>query len=225
MNLIFFGPPGSGKGTYASRVSSSLAIAHISTGDMFRAEVNANTKLGKLADKYMKAGKLVPDKITINMLKKRIKKPDCKNGFILDGFPRTIAQMKALEKIVKIDLVLNFKLPEKMIIQKTLARRVCEKCGAIYNIADIKVKNIHLPPLLPKKDGICDKCGGHLIQRKDDNIKTIKDRLNIYKKQTKPLLEYYKKKRLMKNINVIGPPEVMVPIIIDEIKKNFETNI
>ena len=219
MNLVFFGPPGCGKGTYASRVSVKLGIVQIATGDMFRAEVAAGSKLGKLADSYMKKGLLIPDEVTIKMLKERIAKPDAKKGVILDGFPRTIEQMKALEKIMKIDLVIEFYLPEKMLIEKALARRICEKCGQVYNIADIRVGKIHLPPLLPKNKGICDKCGGRLIQRKDDNEKTIKDRINVYKKQSEPLLKYYKEKKLVKKIDVIGAPETMVPIIIKEIKK------
>ena len=222
MNLVFFGPPGCGKGTYASRVSVKLGIVQIATGDMFRAEVAAGSKLGKLADSYMKKGLLIPDEVTIKMLKERIAKPDAKKGVILDGFPRTIEQMKALEKIMKIDLVIEFYLPEKMLIEKALARRICEKCGQVYNIADIRVGKIHLPPLLPKNKGICDKCGGRLIQRKDDNEKTIKDRINVYKKQSEPLLKYYKEKKLVKKIDVIGAPETMVPIIIKEIEKNVK---
>ena len=222
MNLIFFGPPGCGKGTYASRVSVKLGIVQIATGDMFRAEVAAGSKLGKLADSYMKKGLLIPDEVTIKMLKERIAKPDAKKGVILDGFPRTIEQMKALEKIMKIDLVIEFYLPEKMLIEKALARRICEKCGQVYNIADIRVGKIHLPPLLPKNKGICDKCGGRLIQRKDDNEKTIKDRINVYKKQSEPLLKYYKEKKLVKKIDFIGAPETMVPIIIKEIEKNVK---
>jgi len=222
MNLVFFGPPGCGKGTYASRVSVKLGIVQIATGDMFRAEVAAGSKLGNLADSYMKKGELVPNEVTIKMLKERIAKPDAKNGVILDGFPRTIEQMKALEKIMKIDLVIEFYLPEKMLIEKALARRICEKCGQVYNIADIRVGKIHLPPLLPKNKGICDKCGGRLIQRKDDNEKTIKDRINVYKKQSEPLLKYYKEKKLVKKIDFIGAPETMVPIIIKEIEKNVK---
>jgi len=221
MNLIFFGPPGSGKGTYASRVGPKLGIAHISTGDLLRA-ARDDPKYGETIRHYQDTGGLVPDDITIKMLKERIRMDDCKKGFILDGFPRTIPQMQALEKIAKIGLVVNFNLPERMIIQKTLARRICEKCGKIYNIADIRVGKVHLPPLLPKKEGICDDCGGKLIQRKDDNEATIKDRLNVYKNQTSPLIEYYNKKKLITTIDVIGSPDIMVPIIIREIKKHVK---
>lgn len=222
MKLIFFGPPGCGKGTYASRVGAQLGIPQISTGDMFRAEIAAGSELGKMAEKYIKTGSLVPDDVTIDMLKERIKKDDCKNGFILDGFPRTIEQMKSLEVVTKIDLVVNFALAEEILIEKALARRICEKCGNIYNVADIKRGKIHLPPLPPKKEGICDKCGGKLIHRKDDNYETIKDRQNVYWKQSEPLLEYYRKKKMVRDIDVIGPPETMVPIILDTIKKNVK---
>lgn len=220
MKLIFFGPPGCGKGTYASRVGGHLGIPQISTGDMFRAEIAASSKLGKLAEGYIKKGELVPDEVTIKMLNERIKKDDCKKGFILDGFPRTIEQMKNLEKTTQIDLVINFVLAEEILIEKALARRICEKCGNIYNVADIKRGKIHLPPLSPKKEGVCDKCGGKLIHRKDDNLETIKDRQGVYWKQSEPLLEYYRKKKMVKDVDVIGPPDIMVPIILDTIKKN-----
>ena len=219
MNLIFFGRPGSGKGTYASRIVAQLGIVHIATGDMYRAEVAAGTKLGKLAETYMKKGQLVPDDVTIKMFKERLDK-DGKKGFILDGFPRTIVQAKALEKIAKIDLVVNFNIDEEIIIEKALARRICEKCGNIYNIADIKRGKIRLPPLLPKVSGKCDKCGGKLYQRKDDNYETIKDRQDTYVRQSQPLLEYYRGKKMVKDVDVIGSPEQMVPIIVDVIKKN-----
>ncbi len=219
MKLIFFGPPGCGKGTYASRIAPHLGIVHIATGDMFRAEVAAGTKLGKLAEKYMKAGKLVPDDVTIRMFKARIKKADAKNGFILDGFPRTLTQAKELEKVAKIDLIINLELPEDIILEKALARRICEKCGNIYNIADINRIGISMPPLLPKKAGTCDKCGGRLVQRKDDNEETILDRLNIYRRQSESLLAYYRKKKLVKDVKVVGPPDVMVPKIMGILEK------
>lgn len=220
MNLIFFGRPGSGKGTYASRIAPQLGIVHIATGDMYRAEVAAGSKLGKLAEKYMKKGELVPDGVTIKMFRARIEKSDAKKGFILDGFPRTLQQAKTLEKMAKIDLVINFNIAEDIIIEKALARRICEKCGNIYNIADIKRGKIRLPPLLPKVSGKCDKCGSRLIQRKDDTYETIKDRQDTYVRQSAPLLEHYRKKNLVKDVDVIGVPEVMVPLIIDVIKKN-----
>lgn len=219
MKIIMVGPPGSGKGTYASRIAPKLSIVHVSSGDIFRNEIANKTELGQLADSYIKKGELVPDDVTIKMIEKRLNQDDCKNGYILDGFPRTIPQAEALEAVKQTELVLNFRLPEDIIIEKTLARRVCENCGKIYNVAHIKRDNIDLPPLAPKKENVCDKCGGALIQRKDDNMETIKDRLVVYKNQSEPLLDYYNKKGVLKVIDVIGPPEVMVPIILKEIEE------
>lgn len=222
MNLIFFGPPSSGKGTYASGVSPILKIPKISTGDIFRLEIAAGTTLGKKVEKYLKAGELVPDDITNEVIKSRLKQKDCKKGFIADGFPRTIEQLKELEKAVKIDLVLYFNWPKGILEQKAIARRTCEKCGEIYNIADIRMGKYRFPPVAPKKEGICDKCGGKLIQRKDDTIETFRERMKVYEKQSKPLIAYYKKQSIFKVIDVIGPPEVMIPIIIDVIKKSVK---
>lgn len=219
MKMIFFGPPGSGKGTYASRIAPKLNIVQIATGDLCRAEAASGSALGKEIEKIMKSGGLVPDKIIFKMFEKRIKQPDAKNGFILDGFPRNMEQVRFLEKITKIDLVVNYIMPEKMLIEKAMARRVCEKCGNIYNIADIHAGKIHLPPMLPKRKGICDKCGGSIIHRKDDNYETIKDRLDVYKEQSESLIDYYKKKNLLKTVEIIGPPDMMVGIIMNVIKK------
>ena len=222
MRLIFFGRPGSGKGTYASRICPQLGIVHIATGDMYRAEVAAGSELGKLANTYMQKGELVPDDVTRKIFAERVEKPDVKKGFILDGFPRTMEQAKWLEELTSIDLVVNFVIDEDIIIEKALARRICEKCGNIYNIADIRRGKTHLPPLLPKKKGVCDKCGGRLYQRRDDNYETIKDRQDTYVKQSAPLLEYYRGKRMVKDVDVVGAPEMMVPIIVDVIKKNVK---
>ncbi len=222
MNLVFFGPPSSGKGTYASGVAPILGIPTISTGAIFRAEASAGSALGKKVEGYMKAGELVPDDITIDVFEERVNQKDCKKGFILDGFPRTIAQMKALEKIAKIELVLFFQWPKGVLEQKAISRRTCEKCGRIYNIADIKIGKYRFPPVSPKKPGICDTCGGRLVQRKDDTRETFKERMRVYEKQSSPLIKYYKEKGIFKVIDVIGPPEVMFPIITDAIKKNIE---
>ena len=219
MRLIFFGPPGCGKGTYASRIGPKLGIPQVSTGDIFREAIASGSELGKKAETYVKEGSLVPDEVVIGIIKERIEQKDYKNGFILDGYPRTMEQAKALEHVTDIDLVINFILPEDIIIEKTLARRVCEKCGTIYNVADIKKHGIEMPPILPKKKGICDRCGGNIIQRKDDNEKTIRDRLEVYRRQSEPLIEYYENKGLLKTVEVIGPPEQMVPIILDVIEK------
>jgi adenylate kinase len=219
MRAIFLGPPGAGKGTYASRISPQLSIAHISTGDLLRAEVKASSALGKKAKSFMDAGKLVPDSLVIEMLMERIKKPDCKNGFILDGFPRTIPQAESLDKSLKVDVVINLLLAEDILLEKMLARRICRNCGNIYNIADINRDGIRMPALLPKKTGICDKCGGELYQREDENEKVIRDRFKVFRDQTEPLIAYYKKKGLLKDVKVIGGPDVMVPIVIKAMTK------
>jgi len=219
MKAIFLGPPGVGKGTYASRIAPQLGIAHISTGDLLRAEIKNGTALGKEADEHISKGHLVPDELVIDMLLKRLKKPDCRKGFILDGFPRTIQQAEALEKNLKMDVVINLSLSDDILIEKISARRQCRNCGNIYNLADIHRNGINMPPILPKKPGVCDKCGGGLYQRDDDKAETVKQRLEVYKKQTAPLIEHYKKKGLLKEVKVIGGPDVMVPVIIKAMTK------
>lgn len=219
MNIVFLGPPGSGKGTYASRSAPQLGIPHISTGDLLREAVAKKTAVGKKAEGYMKKGELVPDGIIMQMVKERLGQKDAKPGFIFDGFPRTIEQADELEKIRKVEIVINLRIPDYVIIQKILARRTCEKCGEIYNIADIHFERVNMPPVLPKKPGICDKCGGKLVSRTDETEQIIKERLDVYRKETKPLIDYYSKKKLLRNVDVIGSPEVMVPIIMAEIKK------
>ena len=219
MKLIFMGPPGSGKGTYAIRVGPKLGIPHISTGHIFRNEIKSGSDLGKELDSYISKGNLVPDDLTVKILKKRIEEDDCKNGFILDGYPRTLEQAKMLNDITKIDLVVNFHLAEHILIKKLSARRICRDCGDIYNVADIREGDIHLPPMSPKEEGKCDKCGGELYQRHDDTPEVIKERLRI--QAVKPeIIEYYRKANRVVDINVIGPPEMMVPIIIDTIKRH-----
>lgn len=219
MKFVFLGPPGVGKGTYSSRVSVQLGIPHISTGDLLREATKNQTELGKKAKEFMDKGLLVPDGLVMDALKKRLENPDAKNGFILDGFPRTTNQAEMLDKMEKIDLAVNYSLKEKFLILKISARRICRNCGEIYNLADIKEGGISMPPILPKKEGVCDKCGGPLYQRDDDNEKTVKERLKVYKKQTRPLIEYYKGKSLLKNVKVVGAPEIMVPKIIKILKK------
>ena len=185
MNLIFLGPPGVGKGTIAKEVVKEKKIPQISTGDLLRAAVKEGSELGKEAKEYMDTGKLVPDELVIGLLKDRILKEDCKNGFILDGFPRTIAQAEALENSdVVIDKVLNFKASEETIISRISGRRTCKKCSAIYHIKNIP----------PKAEGICDKCGAELFQRDDDKPESVKKRLDVYKQQTAPLIDFYREK-------------------------------
>lgn len=188
MKMIIIGPQGSGKGSYASRLSQIFGIPHISTGDICREESNAKTSLGKEIEKYMNVGKLVPDEIILQIVKKRLEKPDCKKGFIFDGFPRTIKQAEALGKITDIDIVLELDAPEWLLLKRLSNRRVCEKCEEIYNLLNVK----------PKKEGICDKCGGELIQRADETSAAIKERLVEYKENTEPLIGFYNKKGKLK---------------------------
>ncbi len=220
MKLIFLGAPGVGKGTYASRLGPKLGIPHISTGDIFRENIKNNTDLGKQVKPIIESGGLVPDEMTIKIVEDRLKRDDCKNGFIFDGFPRTIPQADGLSKVIKVDLVLNIVLPEDILIKKITSRRQCKNCGDIYNLADIRRGQLHMPPMLPKVEGKCDKCGGELYQRKDDNEQTVKDRLDEYKKKTQPLIDYYKKKGLLKDLEVVGSPEIMVPRILEMLDKH-----
>ena len=196
MQLLLMGPPGAGKGTQAAELVKKFAIPHISTGDMFRAAVKEGTELGKKAKAVMDAGGLVPDEITIGIVKERLAKDDCKKGFILDGFPRTVEQANALTKILeelgmKLSRVLNIHVPASDLIERAVGRRICKKCGATYHV---KFNPTH-------KDGICDNCGGELYQRKDDNEETMKNRLSNYEKSTKPLIDYYQKANLYAEID------------------------
>ena len=212
MRLVLLGPPGAGKGTYASRLTVKLGVPHISTGDMVREEIKKQTDLGRKIKEYSDRGALVPDEIIIKLLANRLRKPDCDKGFILDGFPRTISQAEALEKIAKIDLVINLNVPDEIIITRLSNRLVCSKCGAIYNLLTLK----------PKREGICDKCGGRLYQREDDKPEVIKERLDVYRRQTAPLIEYYNNKGLLRNVScedLMTPPNVMVEKIIEIIKE------
>lgn len=191
MKVIFLGPPGVGKGTVATRVKDKLGIIQISTGDILREEVKKESDLGKKAKEYMDEGQLVPDEIVIKIIKRRVQKEDAREGFILDGFPRTIPQAEALEGEIEIDKVINFEAPEEVIIKRLSGRRVCSECGAIYHIKNIP----------PKKEGVCDKCGGELIQRDDDKPEAIKERLEVYKEQTEPLIDFYKKRNLLVTVD------------------------
>ena len=196
MKIIMLGAPGAGKGSQASRIAKEYQLPHISTGDIFRANLKEETELGKRAKSFMDKGELVPDDITIAMLLDRIHKEDCKNGYILDGFPRTIPQAEALKEALakkdeKIDLALDVEASDELIIKRMAGRRTCPACGAIYNI-------VTLPP---KTEGICDRCGADLIQRKDDNEETVKNRLKIYHEVTEPLISYYKKEGILEEID------------------------
>ena len=218
MKLVFLGPPGVGKGTYASRIGPILGIPQVSTGDLGRKEIRDGSLLGKKIKEYSDKGLLVPDSIITEMLRKRLEERDARKGFILDGFPRTLVQAEMLGKTTPLDAVININLREDILVRKIAARRVCRNCGEIYNVADIREGRIHMPPLLPKREGICDKCGGELYQRDDDREAVVRERLEIYSKQTKPLVEYYKKKGLLKEFHVTGGPEQMVPQLLKLIR-------
>jgi adenylate kinase len=212
MKLVIFGPPGSGKGTYASRLKSKLHITTVSTGDIFREAVKEGAELGKRVKKYLDSGQLVPDETVIEAVRNRIAKPDCEKGFILDGFPRTVEQAKALEKTVKIDVIINLLVPEQIIIERLSNRRTCKNCGEIFNLKTLK----------PRKEGICDKCGGLLIQRKDDTILVIKERFQVFEKQTRPLMRYYESRVPFINVtynDINIPPEKIIEQIMKELKK------
>jgi adenylate kinase len=213
MNAIIFGPPGSGKGTYASILEKKLGIVKISTGDIIREEIGKNTELGKRMNDYYDRGELVPDDIVIEALKKRISEPDyVKKGFIFDGYPRTIQQAEALNKIAKIDVIINLKVPDWIIVERLSNRRTCKECGANYNLKYLK----------PKIEGVCDKCGGELCQRGDDKPEVIRERVRVHQKQTQPLLEYYKEKIPFVEFECESPdtpPEVNVEKILRGLKK------
>ncbi len=188
MNLVLMGPPGAGKGTQGEILAKKLGIDTISTGVMLRTAIKEQTEIGKQVEKLINDGKLVPDDIMVKLVKERLQKPDCEKGFILDGFPRTTAQAEALTNSgVKIDKVLSLEVDDDVIVERLSSRRECSKCGAPYNIISNK----------PQKDGVCDKCGGGLIQRADDNPETIKNRLSVYHTQTEPIKAYYEKLGLL----------------------------
>lgn len=194
--IILLGAPGAGKGTNAKKITSEYHLPHISTGDMFREALRDETELGKLAKSYMDKGLLVPDEVTISLVKERLSKDDCKDGFLLDGFPRNLKQAEALEEIGKeinrpINYVIDINVPEEILKDRITGRRVCKKCGAPYHIKTLK----------PKVEGVCDICGGELIQRKDDNEEALKVRLDEYHHQTEPLINYYSKKGILHTVD------------------------
>ncbi|MCI1244751.1 MAG: adenylate kinase [Bacilli bacterium] len=192
LNIILMGPPGAGKGTQAVKLERAFKLPHISTGDMFREEISSGSELGNQVKAIIEKGDLVPDELTVAIVKARLSKDDCAAGYILDGFPRTIPQAEALEKMGeeigrKVGLVINISAPDEELVRRIGGRRVCPKCGASYNVVSMK----------PRKEGICDRCGSPLIQRKDDNEASFKVRLANYYKSTAPLLSFYKGKGLL----------------------------
>lgn len=225
MKFIIFGPPGSGKGTYASRICPKLGISHIATGDIFRAIVKgqSHSSLAEELKSCMDKGVLVPDELVIKLLKEELAKPEAKNGFILDGFPRTIEQAKILAEITPIEAILSIEIPQEILIAKISARRTCRECGNIYNLADIQMEidgvQYNLPPMLPKTEGKCDKCKGELYQRADDIAETVKSRLEIYENQSRPVLDYYRGKVPFVEIQVTKDPDEMVNDILQDLAK------
>ena len=191
-NIIFLGAPGAGKGTFAALLVEKKALLHISTGDIFRREIKNGTELGKKAKSYVESGGLVPDEIVADMVGKRLSESDCKNGFILDGFPRTLNQAELLKKTgVGIDAVISFDAEDDLLIKRLTARIMCRQCNENYN-------KLFSPP---KKDGVCDKCGGELYQRKDDSLETATNRLALYHKETAPLIDFYKNEKILLSLN------------------------
>ena len=209
MNLILLGPPGAGKGTQAAKIIEKYNIPQISTGDIFRENIKNGTELGKKAQEYMNAGKLVPDELVVEIATDRLLKDDCANGFMLDGFPRTVFQAEQLDKFLsergsKIDHVLDIEVDEEELMKRLTGRRVCSKCGASFHI-------INIPP---KQEGICDVCGAELIQRKDDNEETAANRIRVYNEETKPLTDYYEKAGNLSHIDgTIGLENVFNTIV------------
>ncbi len=202
MRLVLLGPPGAGKGTQALLISEKYGIPHISTGDILREAVKQGTSLGQKAQEYMNKGELVPDEIVIGIVVERIQQPDCNNGFMLDGFPRTVVQAEALDEELRkrkqeLDAVLSFEVDEDEIVRRISGRRICEKCGAVYNI--------NTEPTTKKE--VCDQCGGKLITRPDDEPEAVRRRLQVYKSQTEPLINYYKQKSILKPIKAVGTVE------------------
>ncbi|MCX7773493.1 MAG: adenylate kinase [Clostridia bacterium] len=212
MRMILLGPPGAGKGTQAANLSMALKVPHISTGDIFRANIKEGTPLGVLAKSFIDAGKLVPDDVTIGIVELRLAQEDCKNGFIMDGFPRTIVQAEMFEKMLAkqhtgVKLVANIFVPDELIIKRMSGRRMCT-CGRTY----------HIENNLPKVEGICDACGKPLYIRDDDREETVIQRLKTYDEQTSPLVEYYRREGLLKDFDGTKPIQVTTQEILDEMK-------
>ena len=209
MKIVMLGAPGAGKGTQAKMIAAKYGIPHVSTGDIFRANIKNGTELGKEAKSYMDKGALVPDELTVRILLDRVAQEDCAKGYVLDGFPRTIPQAEVLDAELtklndKIDFAINVDVPDENIVRRMSGRRSCPSCGATYHI-------VHIPP---KQEGVCDKCGAALVQRDDDKEETVKNRLKVYHEQTQPLIDFYEKKGVLQNVDgTVDSEEVFAAIV------------
>lgn len=215
MRIVLVGPPGAGKGTQATRLAEQLRVPHISTGDLFRANISQQTELGKLAKSYMDAGNLVPDEVTIAMAKDRMEQPDAEGGFLLDGFPRNVSQAEALDELLttesmKLDAVLDLEAPEEEVVKRIAGRRICRNDSAHV---------FHETYKKPAKDGVCDVCGGELYQRDDDSEDTVRKRLEVYHTQTEPIIDYYKTQGLVVTISAMGPVDEVTQRALGALKR------
>ncbi|MEU9348635.1 adenylate kinase [Streptomyces sp. NPDC048278] len=220
MRIVLVGPPGAGKGTQAVRLAEMLAIPHISTGDLFRANISQQTDLGKLAKSYMDAGDLVPDEVTIAMAKDRMEQPDAANGFLLDGFPRNVSQAEALDRLLSdedivLDAVLDLEVPEAEVVKRIAGRRVCRNDSSHV---------FHVTYSPPKQEGVCDVCGGELYQRDDDSEDTVRTRLEVYHTQTEPIIDYYKAQGLVVTISSLGPVDEITQRALEALKREKAEN-
>jgi adenylate kinase len=195
--IVFLGPPGAGKGTQAARIARELGIPHLSTGDLLRHASREGTPLGKEAEQHMRAGRLVPDDLVLSILSERIAEPDCQPGFLLDGFPRNVAQARALDRVAPIERVVAFRIPEGLLVERLTQRRTCPKCGTGYNLATAP----------PKSPGRCDREGEPLVQRSDDTEAAVRVRLKVYHEETAPLLEFYGTRGTLVEVDAVGPPD------------------
>ncbi|MEV8064671.1 adenylate kinase [Streptomyces sp. NPDC085995] len=219
MRIVLVGPPGAGKGTQAVRLAEKLSIPHISTGDLFRANISGQTELGKLAKSYMDAGELVPDEVTIAMAKDRMEQPDAEGGFLLDGFPRNVSQAEALDELlsgegITLDAVLDLEVPEDEVVKRIAGRRICRNDSShVFHVTYSK----------PKQEGVCDVCGGELYQRDDDHEDTVRKRLEVYHSQTEPIIDYYKAQGLVVTISSLGPVDEITRRALEALKREDAT--
>ncbi|MCS0602993.1 adenylate kinase [Streptomyces sp. LP11] len=220
MRIVLVGPPGAGKGTQAVRLAEQLAVPHISTGDLFRANISQQTELGKLAKSYMDRGELVPDEVTIAMAKDRMEQPDAVNGFLLDGFPRNVSQAEALDQLLEseritLDAVLDLEVPEDEVVKRIAGRRICRNDSSHV---------FHVTYSPPKTEGVCDVCGGELYQRDDDSEDTVRTRLEVYHTQTEPIIDYYKAQGLVVTISSLGPVDEITQRALQALQREKAEN-